>query len=478
MRRRLVVSFAIATTACGGSTQPDLPVAARLAFTVQPTRTTIEQTIAPAIRVTIQDSAGATVASSTAVVISLGANPGGATLDGELTANAVEGVAEFSTLAIHRPGDGYTLVASSGSLTSATSTPFDVVLDLAAVSSGNRHTCGVTDGGAAYCWGDNGGGRLGDGTTTSRLTPAAVVGGLTFAEVGASSGDHTCGLTTDSVAYCWGSNGSGQLGAGPIGNQDTPTKVSGTLTFSRLSVGAFHNCALTADGTAYCWGSNGTGQLGNSTAGAIGDTPTPVSGSLTFVAVSAGGAHTCGLAAGGTAYCWGLNAYGQVGDGTVTNRTAPVLVSGGLSFVAIAAGFTHTCGLTAGGTAYCWGSNRYGELGDGTTVAKSVPTQVSGALTFTALSTGDYTCGLTSSGGAYCWGFDQQGQLGNGSTTDSSVPVPVSGGLTFSTLSVSVGHACGLTLDGSGYCWGNNFYGQLGTGTTTNSDVPMLISGS
>jgi hypothetical protein len=284
-----------------GGTTESASVAAKLVFAVQPAKTTIDQAIAPEVQVAIEDNAGMVVAGGDPVSIELEANPGGATLGGTTTVNAVNGVAHFSNLAVHEAGRSYSLVAFSGGLLRARSTGFDVLLGPVAVSSGASHVCAVTDRGAAYCWGNDSAGKLGDGTTTDRLVPTPVTGGLKFTDIGASGGDHTCALTTDGVTYCWGSNGVGQMGAGSISDQDTPTQVSGGLTFTQLSVGGLHNCALTAGGAAYCWGSNSNGQIGNGAATTVIDTPTMVSGGLTFVALSAGYEHTCGLTAAGAA---------------------------------------------------------------------------------------------------------------------------------------------------------------------------------
>ncbi|TMQ08144.1 MAG: hypothetical protein E6J91_33910 [Deltaproteobacteria bacterium] len=164
-------------------------------------------------------------------------------------------------------------------------------LTFVSVSAGAHHTCGVTNSGAAYCWGDDSAGQLGDGDSTSHLSPVAVQGGLTFASVSAGF-DHTCGLTTGGVAYCWGRNDGGALGDGTTTPAfvRTPVAVSGRLTFKSLSAGFGLTCGVTNPGTAYCWGE---GWL----------TPTVVPGNLTFAMISAGG-QLCGVTASNLAYCW------------------------------------------------------------------------------------------------------------------------------------------------------------------------------
>jgi alpha-tubulin suppressor-like RCC1 family protein len=264
------------------------------------------------------------------------------------------------------------------------------------VSAGAQHNCGVTTANVAYCWGNNFGGGLGDGTTTPRTLPVRVLGGLAFAEVNAGF-QHTCGLTTSNVAYCWGSNLVGELGRGTIRGPETcsrpdrdipcstrPVRVVGGLAWAQVSAGSQHACGVTTSNLSYCWGSNAAGQLGNGTdAGPercldnvpCSTRPVRVVGAIVFRVVRAGGtsSHTCGVTAADVAYCWGANAYGQLGDGTTTRRVRPVRVLGGLAFREVTAGGNHTCGITPTKVAYCWGRNFYGQLGDGTTTTRSRP---------------------------------------------------------------------------------------------------------
>jgi alpha-tubulin suppressor-like RCC1 family protein len=464
--------------------------AARLGFVVQPSAAYPAGVIAPPVQVAVRDSFGNLATSSAATVtltISSGTGAVGAVLGGTLTVAAVSGLASFGDLTVDGAGIGYTLTATSGVLSPATSQSFYVAKLIARdLSAGWNHTCAASVAGAAYCWGSNGSGQLGDGTDSNRFTPVAVAGGLVFQSISAGL-SHTCGVTTSGAAYCWGFNDGGQLGDGTFGSRTSPVAVSGGLVFQAISAGSYrHTCGLTTGGAAYCWGENDDGQLGGSPAGSHRNSPALVSGSLVFQAISAGFQYACGLTTSGAAYCWGNNYLGRLGDGTDSSRFTPVAVAGGLVFQSISAGYYHTCGVTTSGAAYCWGNNLDGQLGGVTHPAtfSSTPVAVSGGLVFQAISASagfySHTCGLTTGRAAYCWGDNDYGQLGNGTSgfyANRSIGA-VLGGLVFESINAGELHTCGLTSTGAAYCWGDSRNGQLGNRwTTPNRLSPVAVIG-
>lgn len=190
--------------------------------------------------------------------------------------------------------------------------------------AGWNHTCGVSVGDEVFCWGRNSDGQLGDGSREDRTTPTETEGGRTYQTLEAGSA-HTCGISGDR-AFCWGDNRFGQLGDGSDSDRTAPVLVRGLPgTPVGIAAGAVHTCALTDEGIAYCWGQNLHGQLGDGSTESRG-TPAAVAGGLRFRALHAGGALTCGFTTGGGQYCWGLNRSGQLGDGTRDNRLVPTRV--------------------------------------------------------------------------------------------------------------------------------------------------------
>jgi alpha-tubulin suppressor-like RCC1 family protein len=483
----------------------------RLAVVGQPTRAEVNAVMTPPLRVEIRDDRGNPVVGVTdAVSVALETDPrGGSTLSGTTTVNAVDGVATFADLSINHGGTGFTLRVSAAGLNTVTTNPFDVVFTIVSLTTGGIHSCGVQVTGNAYCWGtiDLGLGRR----TTWGGTPVVVSGGLGFLGIDAGR-SHTCAVTGIGTTYCWGPNEFGQLGDENAGKvSSTPVLVHGGVNFVSVSAGGDHACGLTTTGTAYCWGFNGTGQLGDTTTvncpgtftGTWPCSPTPlrVEGSLVFRNVSAGESHTCGVTTGNVGYCWGNNIDFQLG-GSTTERcaatggglcsTTPIPVAGGLSFTQISAGLWHSCGITTGGQVYCWGRNGFGQLGNANAGTDSPsPVPVASGVSFTSVTTGLWhTCALAVSGAAYCWGDSRAGQLGvepaigtcPGGYQCSQTPVAVQGGLTFVALqaggnNTTAAHTCGVTLSGAAYCWGANGEGQLGAGNPgTQSAAPVRVT--
>ena len=320
------------------------------------------------------------------------------------------------------------------------STPVAVSLPsgttVTAVAGGFGHSLALTSSGQVLAWGYNGDGELGNGTTTSSSTPVAVSlpSGTTVTAIAGGS-FHSLALTSTGQVLAWGLNTSGQLGNGTNAvNSDIPVQVSlpsGT-TATAVAGGFSHSLALTSTGQVLAWGLNSGGQLGN---GTTTSSNIPVTVSLpsgtTATAIAGGAFHSLALTSTGQVLAWGNNATGQLGNGTTTSSNIPVAASlpSGTIVTAIAGGAGHSLALTSTGLVLAWGQNIYGQLGNGTTTNSSAPVQVSlpSGTTVTAIAAGDgHSLALTSAGQVLAWGDNSAGELGNGTGTRSTTPVAVS----------------------------------------------------
>jgi alpha-tubulin suppressor-like RCC1 family protein len=355
--------------------------------------------------------------------------------------------------------------------------PVTLRAPLVRISAGEMRTCAATAAGVAYCWGNI---QFQEpGTFDSILS----LRGARFKSISAGL-YHVCGVGFTGAAYCMGLNNYGQLGNGTTtASEEAPVPVQGGLVFSSISVGGWHSCGLTPDGSAYCWGAGQGGRLGND-AGEDSHGPVPVAGGLTFKALSSGLRNTCGVATDGAAYCWGgmLGSGLERGGADPPNAFVPLRIGGKMTFSSVSAGNDFGCGVGSDNAAYCWGANEKGEQGSGSNQespaeAGLVPTRVAGGHKFAEVSAGIglHACGLTLTGEAYCWGSNEDGQLGNGSKTSSNVPVAVTGGLRFASIRAGHFHTCAVSIDGQIYCWGATEWRGMGTGTTSGSTRPVLL---
>jgi len=375
--------------------------------------------------------------------------------------------------------NGFGQLGTGTRLLSYTPVPVQGGVNFRSLIAGFRATCGFTAAGAMHCWGSRGFGELGDGQTAIRLTPTRLSSG-TFSSV-QSGINFSCGLSSGS-AYCWGSNSFGQLGNGTMTSAASPTPVTGLgTTNTELSLGHDHACARTTAGAVSCWGLGQGGRLGNGTEFDR-TVPNAVIGGQTYRSISAGGSHTCGVTTAGQVQCWGNNDDGQLGTGDLNNRNVPTAVIGvgGITFADVTTGQDHSCARSVANALYCWGSNLFGQIGDGTTTNRSQPVLINvGTAIANVSSFTNATCARATSGAVYCWGVNINGGLGTGTTNLTQLtPRAVTGGLVFASLNVGRNVICGVTTAGAAYCWGNNPNGELGAGAVDDIRAsPTAISG-
>ena len=376
-------------------------------------------------------------------------------------------------------------------------------LKFTVVTAGGWHTCAITTAGAAYCWGYGRFGQLGNGDTGVQTAPVLVATGLRFTTISAgrfhTCGLTTDSIAYCWGTNGWGQLGSESATSSctnregkknePFACSLRPRAVAGDRHFATLSVNGLHACATTGDHDAYCWGSNGAGELGIGPGLALAKTPTAVAGGLKFMSVAAGLNHSCGVTVDGLLYCWGWNKDNQLATDTVKGSYSPLAIASDVKFVFVTAGGSHSCAIATDTTAYCWGDFEHGRLGIGESFAERLkgkshqmrPAPVDEAIKYRSLSAGGvHTCGVATSGAAYCWGDNLEGRLGVGGNSLTrrswnTKPSPPKGDLKFTMISAGDYHSCGVTTDGAVYCWGGNKEGQLGIGTTKGKNEPVRV---
>lgn len=309
------------------------------------------------------------------------------------------------------------------------------------------HTCAATSAGKAHCWGENDGMQLGDPNAETTY-PSCVPGGCPLpvlvvnldavAAVGTGA-RHSCAVLSTGQAWCWGFNEFGQLGNGNMPTDSAaPAQVKSLSNVVEISGSPWHTCAVTQDNKAYCWGDNADGNLGVEDP-MESDLPIAVPGVPNVTRVVAGEVHTCALTQGGRVFCFGANAAGQLGSGTTDASTTPLEVSGFSGARAVTTALDHSCAVDGQGAVWCWGSNGSddnndgvpdepnGKVGKPTSVKNQLkPAVVAGVTHAAEVSAGDqHTCAVTHDGEIWCWGDNTDGQLGSGTGPDSPTPLKV-----------------------------------------------------
>jgi alpha-tubulin suppressor-like RCC1 family protein len=335
-----------------------------------------------------------------------------------------------------------------------------------------------------YAWGSAACGRLGDASTVSKSSPVSVVGGFTdWCHVSAGC-LHSLGVRKNGTAWAWGSGICGILGDSTIVSKSSPVSVVGGFTdWCQLSAGTCHSLGVKQDGTAWAWGLGTCGRLGDNTVVAKSSPVSVVGGFTDWCQVSAGlGYHSLGVRQNGTAWGWGCNGSGRLGNNATADRSSPVSVVGGFTdWSQVSAGNAHSLGVRQNGSAWAWGLGTSGQLGDNTAVAKSSPVSVVGGFTnWCQVSAGSiHSLGVRTNGSLWAWGSNLTGRLGDGTAVSRSSPVSVVGGFTdWCQVSAGGAHTIGIRTNGAAWAWGSNGSGRLGDDTTTDRSSPVSVVGN
>lgn len=355
---------------------------------------------------------------------------------------------------------------------------YELVTDRnAAIAAGAAHSCAIRPDTTIQCWGRNQYGQLGNGSTANSSLPVTVVG-ITGAVMVTAGDYHTCAVLDNTSVRCWGNNASGQLGIASTSAQPIPVPVPGLVDVDSISGGGSHTCASFSNKTARCWGANTYGQLGNGNTTSS-PTPTAVRASSAsklvlggIVEIEAGKSSTCARLESGGVRCWGRNHYGQLGDGTTTQRLYPTAVLNVTSAMDLALGDYHACAALGNGRARCWGFNLNGQLGDGTQVGRPTPVEVRRQITPTltypivnvsAIAAGAYHTCMRSAGEVWCMGDNDWGQLGRDITPYVELlAVAASPRIAAEQIVAGGEHTCVRRPGGDIACFGKDNYGQVG----------------
>ena len=353
------------------------------------------------------------------------------------------------------------------------------------ISVGTSHALGIRGSdGTGWGWGMNTGGRLGMGTTAtgSYSSPISIIGGISWSQV--SAGDiHSQGVRgVDGLGFGWGINSYGNLGMGTAVSCSSPTLVVGGLSYAQILAGSVNSHGLVGNtGIAWAWGYNTYGVLGTNNATSY-SSPVAIVGAISFTDVQLG--NNCAIGVRGsdsTGWGWGLNTYGQLGNGNIADCSSPVSIVGGILFTKLSIGTNSVLGIqTITNTCWSWGKNTNGELGAGHPNSYSSPVSVRGTISFSKIVGNGctHTLGIRGSDGtAWAWGIGTYGKLGNNTISSAFSPISVLGGFSFSNITASENSSWGIRgLDGSAFGWGDNTAGQLGTNNATSYSSPQMIT--
>lgn len=379
------------------------------------------------------------------------------------------------------------LGTSTIQLTDADSSAASTTVDVhpaGQLSLGANHACAVISGSGALsgrvaCWGSNSYGQLGGetpGTLPSSPTPRLVPALTNVIQVAAGA-EFTCARTSTDQVYCWGKNLDYQLGNNGGSIQENPSLVSVSNVASIHAGGNFACVVHAAASGVSCWGGNAFGQLGRGTTSPTrSEAPTLIAGSGGVGSLALGNRHGCWIDSSGFIKCWGDNNNGQIGTGAFSgNYPTPVTVAGLSTVTQVSLGFDYSCAITPGSELRCWGDNFYGQLGDGTTTDRNAPVAVTNSV-FNVSAGANHTCLIRSSGQSQCFGRNGYtsggGALGDGTFIGKNSPVNVSGLINSVEIGAGGQFSCAREADGKIYCWGyGGPYGALGVNGANESEA-------
>lgn len=371
-------------------------------------------------------------------------------------------------------------------LDAASGNPDKQCVGVTAIAAGSAHACAVLSTRELFCWGANGHGQLGNGNNLDSSSPVKInVANVAGVSVGGLADDkdmaHSCALSGGGDVFCWGANGSGQLGTGDTQDVNLPLLTPVLSSAKAIAAGGVFTCAIQMNDGVACWGANAANELGNGT-GTASSTPIAPNPAVSASAIAAGAHHVCAVIGDASVRCWGGNLRGQIGSASLVPAGPQTAVPTVMSASIVRAGSDASCAIDAAGLA-CWGDNLDGELTDaavGDESSNPIAIDVAGAIDVAMGSDGDgepndprggHACTVVTGGKILCWGNNRHGQLGRGGATDlEKVPAEVTGVTGAVSVAAGAEITCARFESGAAACWGRNDRGQLGAGKLTDTE--------
>jgi alpha-tubulin suppressor-like RCC1 family protein len=332
-----------------------------------------------------------------------------------------------------------------------------------------------------WAWGRGAEGELGDNAATNRSSPVQTASkGYDWTDVSSGATDHAVAIR-DGQLWAWGVNRQGKLGDNTTATKSSPVQtVAGGTNWKQADAGYDHSAGVKTDGTLWTWGANDFGQLGTNNITHRSSPVQTVAAGTTWKQVSTGAFHSAAIKNDGTLWNWGWNNKGQLADGTTSNRSSPVqTAAGGTNWRLVSCGIYHAAAIKNDGSLWTWGNNDFGQIGDGTTTDRSSPVQtIAGGSNWKLVACGDYfTVAIKEDGTLWSWGVNTHGQIGSNNTTSYSSPVQtVAGGTDWKLVDAGSYHTTAIKTNGSMWAWGRGNLGQHGNGASSNRSSPIQIS--
>jgi alpha-tubulin suppressor-like RCC1 family protein len=405
---------------------------------------TLNATSSGASAVSYQIVAGATSASVSGNTVTLTSTPG------TVTIKAVAGSAlpKYQTFVLAAAGSGFTQISASKAA---------------------EFALGIRSNGTLWGWGAGTYGRLGDASTSTRRVPVQAGTATNWRQVSAGT-DHSVGTRTDGTLWAWGRNNNGQIGQGSTttAQYTSPTQIGTATDWAWVVAGANHNVAVKTNGTLWAWGLNTSNQVGDGST-TLRSAPVQIGTATTWSQLGhqlhAGADFTLAIRTDGTLWAWGLNSSGQLGDGTTTNRNAPVQIGTVTTWSRVACTSASAAALRSNGTLWTWGNNGSGQLGDESLTQRTSPAQLGTATTWQLITGGgSHFLARRSDGSLWSWGLNTAGQLGQGGANiaTGNAPQQIGTASNWSGIAAGGNFSLAITTDGGLRAWGGNGSGQLG----------------